>query len=52
MYPVFLTHSLQALLDEKYSKGQITLKTKWRDFLKSIKDDERYKAMVSPNQLG
>jgi len=44
--------AFRKLLDEKHQDGTLNVKTKWKDFLKAIKDDIRYKDMVAPQQIG
>jgi len=44
--------AFRQLLEEQYQLGTLTARTKWKEFLKSIKDDERYKNMVAPQQMG
>jgi hypothetical protein len=45
---------LQELLSEKLDQGDLTLKTKWRDFVMSVKDkeDERYLNMFNSTGYG
>lgn len=42
----------QDLLHEHYKNGTLTMRTRWKDFQKLIKDDDRYKQMVKPHQPG
>jgi len=44
--------SFRGLLQEKLEQGQINIHTKWKDFQKVIRDDERYKNMLSTDQTG
>jgi len=44
--------AFRALLNEKYQLGALTVRSKWKEFLKVIRDDERYKSMIVPQQLG
>jgi len=37
---------------KKYESGIISVRTKWIDFLETIKNEERYTAMISPQQTG
>ena len=40
------------LLSDKKEQGFLQYNTKWKDFLKLIRDDLRYKQMIDPKQLG
>jgi pre-mRNA-processing factor 40 len=39
-------------LRKKFEENSLNVKTKWKDFVKSIKDEEIYQNMISPDQLG
>jgi len=44
--------NFRGLLNEKYQEGIITIKTKWKELIKIIKDDIRYTEMISQDQSG
>jgi hypothetical protein len=37
---------------EKHQEGLLNVRSKWKDFLKTVLEDERYKNMVAPQQMG
>eukprot|EP01117_Protostelium_nocturnum_P005862 TRINITY_DN2112_c0_g1_i2.p1 TRINITY_DN2112_c0_g1~~TRINITY_DN2112_c0_g1_i2.p1 ORF type:complete len:600 (+),score=238.68 TRINITY_DN2112_c0_g1_i2:47-1846(+) len=44
--------SFRGLLYERYKDGQLNLKTKWHQFVETIKLDERYLRMIDSQQTG
>mmetsp|Transcript_268 Transcript_268/g.363 ORF Transcript_268/g.363 Transcript_268/m.363 type:complete len:615 (-) Transcript_268:7-1851(-) len=44
--------NFRQLLNDKYTKGEITYKSKWKEIQHQIRDDPRYKDMIAPDQIG